>query len=165
MHPSIKRAIQHATKVYPQYADTIKSYTYKFIPHKARWHGLHNPSTKEIIINSLYKRTDLEYYETTLHEIAHAIDHIQRGGSRHDNKWRAIYINLGGSGKTHSEGRDNAPWMYVMYEEVTKEFVQGYHRKPRNRVLGLQKDLRLKNNKDAKIILCTGDKWRKLKNA
>lgn len=42
-------------------------------------------------------------FDTILHEIAHAIDLESRHKTRHDSVWRAIYMKIGGTGKTISE--------------------------------------------------------------
>ena len=64
------------------------------------------PKLRVIELNKDYFEKTREtpfLFDTILHEVAHALDLENRQITRHDSIWRAVYISIGGSGKTISE--------------------------------------------------------------
>lgn len=87
---------------------------------------LHKSSVKENIV------------DTMLHEIAHALDFINRGRTDHGPKWQRLARELGCKAKAVSKKAVNVEYKFVMalHYGNTLEFVKGYHRKPSRTIVG-----------------------------
>ena len=67
-----------------------------------------------------------DVFDTVAHELAHCLDFYLRGKSYHDKYWRAMCINMGASGSTHSNV--DIP-KFVFEHDIFKmpQLRKGYH--------------------------------------
>ena len=88
------------------------TYTFKW-DRAVRRFGSHNGQMQTISLSrplTLHETNKCRVKNTILHEIAHALDHKQRGYSNHDVNWKRIARSIGCSGErcSSSSGVDKS---------------------------------------------------------
>lgn len=119
---------------------------------------MHKNSTKDMIV------------DTCFHEIAHAIDYLQRGKSNHGYQWKRLAKELGCSPMAKSKKSVDVDYNYIYAVEVRDnrfEYLSGTFRKPKyDKVNSYNAALTLKNNNkyvNPRIWLFDKDAWKEIK--
>jgi predicted SprT family Zn-dependent metalloprotease len=94
----------------------------------------HYGSVKKISLSRWYVENNEEALveDTILHEIAHALDYLERGYSSHDKHWKKICVRIGARPERCSKNADK-PEGHYKYSVVCCGKTYGKHRKSRGR--------------------------------
>jgi len=94
----------------------------------------HYGGIKKITLSRWYVENNEEALveDTILHEIAHALDYLERGYSKHDKHWKKICIRIGAKPERCSKNADK-PEGHYKYSVVCCGKTYGKHRKSRGR--------------------------------
>ena len=95
----LEKARNIAMKLMRQHG--LITYTFKW-DRAVRRFGSHNGLMQTISLSrplTLHETNKCRVKNTILHEIAHALDHKQRGYSNHDSNWKRIARSIGCSGE------------------------------------------------------------------
>lgn len=106
---------------------------------------------------ALKHRTQNESIETYVHEHAHWFDFILRGFTNHDERWRKIFIFLGGDGNRYGKSERDLN-KFAKYELACEKcgYVSPFHRRLKKLYMCSCGGLLLPNNLDKNPYIGTG---------
>jgi predicted SprT family Zn-dependent metalloprotease len=110
----------------------VCSYTRNTLPNVLPQNRFHSGKIK---ISKFYalQMNEEEIKNVILHEIAHALDVMERGYSKHDLRWKVIAKRIGcNAERTFESKKFNIKYKYDGYCPTCDEVVGGWYRKPKH---------------------------------
>jgi predicted SprT family Zn-dependent metalloprotease len=100
----------------------------------------HYGRIKKITLSKWYVENNKEELveDTILHEIAHALDYLERGYSNHDAPWKKICVRIGARPERCSKNADK-PKGHYKYSVTCCDKTYGKHRMSRGRTYSCPK--------------------------